>query len=830
MRHRCLILLSMLGALGCGSRLHAGDQLGGGGHAGSSGGQAGSGGGQAGAGGGQAGAAGGQAGAAAGAAGSIMPSGAAGAGGAPVDNALSVDPSSATFAGTLVEAMSASQTFTVRNQGTASAGTTSALAALAGTNAADFLITSNACGATLQPGQSCAIAIAFAPKTRSGSRSARLEVGASSGGANVSLSGTALPSLGLLAGGLGGFGTADGRGPNARFFFPAGVASDGAGNFYVTSGSTIRKIVIATGDVTTFAGVPDQNGEADGTGANALFNGPGGVASDGAGNLFVSDSSNHTIRKIVIATREVTTLAGAPTLQGNADGTGLGARFQYPGSIALDGAGNLYVTSGGTIRKIVIATAEVTTFAGDGGYGASVDGTGTSARFNGTAGMANDGAGNLYVADIGSRAIRKIVIATRAVTTFQGTDARTGVAAGFVGPTGIASDGAGNLYVADENTIRKIVLSTGVVTTVTGTAGQAGSADGKGAAARFDRPSALAGDGAGNFYVVDQENNTIRKVAVSTGAVTTIAGAPMQSGTTDGLGAAARFRGPWGVLGDGAASLYVADLGNSSIRKVDLATRTVTTLTPHLFNGPLGFASDGKGALYVADGNNIRTFDIATGTVTMIAGTDGEPGNSDGTGMVARFNEATGITGGGAGDFYIADSRNNAIRKLVAATGAVTTFAGSAGTGSDDGPGPNALFNHPLGIAGDGAGNLYVADTDNRTIRKVVIATGAVTTLAGAPGETGGADGVGANARFNEPRSLAADGAGNVYVVDGSTIRKIVVASAAVSTVIGSPGQVGASLGALPASLNLPYGVAVLPTGELIIVELRENAILIAHL
>ena len=157
---------------------------------------------------------------------------------------------------------------------------------------------------------------------------------------------------------------------------------------------------------------------------------------------------------------------------------------------------------------------------------------------------------------------------------------------------------------------------------------------------------------------------------------------------------------------------------------------------------PRGFAFDGSGTLYVADGSNIRTFDIATGNVTMIAGTDGEPGNADGTGLIARFDEATGIAGGGAGDYYIADSRNNAIRKLVVATGAVTTFAGSAGSGSDDGPGPNALFNHPLGIGSDGAGNLYVADTDNRTIRKIVIATGAVTTLAGAPGQAGGADGV----------------------------------------------------------------------------------------
>jgi len=547
--------------------------------------------------------------------------------------------------------------------------------------------------------------------------------------------------------------------------------------------------------------------------------------------LYVSDTNNHTIRKVVIATGAVTTLAGAPTLLGNADGTGLGARFHYPGALALDGAGNLFVVDGSrTIRKIVIATADVTTFAGDGGYGSSADGTGTNARFNAASGIASDGAGNLWVAEYGSQTIRKIVIATSAVTTFVGTDARTGGAAGFVGPNGVASDGAGNLYVTDETTIRKIALATKLVSTVAGTTGQSGSADGNGAAARFNHPVALAGDGAGNFYVVDQENNLIRKVAGSTATVTTLAGAARQSGTTDGMGGAARLYGPFGIVSDGAASVYVADLGNSSIRKVDLGTRVVTTLTPHLFNGPCSFASDGNGTLYVADGSNIRTFDIATGNVTMIAGTDGEPGNIDGVGGAARFDEATGIARDGAGDLYVADSRNNAIRKMVVATGEVTTFVGAPFAGSNDGTTFNARFNGPLGIASDGAGNLYVADTGNKTVRQVVIATGAVSTLAGTAGEAGGTDGTGANARFNDPRSVASDGAGNLYVVDGTTIRKIVIASAAVSTVIGSPGKVGASLGALPASLNLPYGVTVLPTGEIAIVELRENAILIGHL
>src|SRR5947207_3511636 len=248
MRERFLVLL-LTAALGaCETRLHVGED-GTGGHAGAVTGAAESPLGTGGLGGAIIGATGG---AAAGSAGgsSIVTgtggaAGQAGAGGAPVaPTTLSVNPGSATFTSTLVEAVSAPQTFTVHNDGNLAATTTTALTALAGTNAADFQITSNACGATLQPGESCDVAIAFAPKTRSGQRTANLSVGASSNpAATVALTGTALPSLGLLAGKLGGAGTIDGTGATARFTGPNGMIGDGAGNLYVADGGhIIRKI------------------------------------------------------------------------------------------------------------------------------------------------------------------------------------------------------------------------------------------------------------------------------------------------------------------------------------------------------------------------------------------------------------------------------------------------------------------------------------------------------------------------------------------------------------------------------------------------------------
>ena len=414
--------------------------------------------------------------------------------------------------------------------------------------------------------------------------------------------------------------------------------------------------------------------------------------------------------------------------------------------------------------------------------------------------MAVDGAGNLFVADGDDNTggtVRKLVIATGVVTTIAGkagvggSDDATGAAARFNSPVGIASDRAGNLYVADiwVNTIRKVVVATGAVTTLAGAVDQFGHVDGAGAAARFASPKGVASDGAGNLYVVDNWAHAIRKVVVATGAVTTFAGG--QEGSADGTGTAAGFYQPSGITGDGTGNLFVTDTGNHTIRKVVIATGAVTTFA-------------GKA--------------------------DQSPGSTDGTGASAHFTLLWGIAADGAGNLYAADG--NSVRKIVIATRAVTTLAGSADQmGSVNGTGTAARFNSPVGIATDGAGNLYVADTGNSTIRKIVIATRAVTTFAGAAGATGGVDGTGLVARFTGPNAIASDGGGNLYIGDGNgTVRKIAIDSATVSTVIGLPGWMGVSLGALPAALNVPYGIVVLPTGDLAIVDTIEDSILIGHL
>ena len=232
--------------------------------------------------------------------------------------------------------------------------------------------------------------------------------------------------------------------PEQRRFliYPSGITSDGTNLYVADSGNhTIRKIVIATGEVTTLAGTAGSTGSVDGTGTAALFNNPLGVASD-VNDVYVADSGNHTIRKIVIATGEVTTLAGTAGTSGSTDGTGTAALFNNPSEIASDGT-NLYIVDSGnhTIRKIVIATGEVTTLAGTAGTSGSTDGTGKAALFNNPLGIATDRT-NLYVADSGNNTIRRIVIATGKVTTLagkagtSGSADETGKAALFNNPLG----------------------------------------------------------------------------------------------------------------------------------------------------------------------------------------------------------------------------------------------------------------------------------------------------------------------------------------------------------------------------------------------------------
>ena len=317
----------------------------------------------------------------------------------------------------------------------------------------------------------------------------------------------------------------------------------------------------------------------------------------------------------------------------------------------------------------------------------------------------------------------------------SGTNDGMGNAARFCYPFGVAVDSEGNVYVADKHNsaIRKVTPK-GEVTTLAGLAGSSGTNDGLGSAARFSYPSGVAVDRTGNVYVADSGNNTIRKITPE-GQVTTLAGSTGAYGDADGTGDIAQFNGPWDLAVDEFGNVYVADVANFTIRKV-----------------------------------------TAAGVVITLAGKAGEDGSADGTGSTARFNVPSGVALDSAGTVYVADSWNNTIRKIDPAIGVVSTLAGLGGFtnyGSMDGIGNGARFFSPSNVALDSAGNVYVTDGSNFTIRKITPA-GMVTTLGGKVGSRGTYDGVGIVARFDHPCGVAVDSAGNIYIADAwnHTIRK----------------------------------------------------------
>ncbi|MEE3229305.1 MAG: Ig-like domain-containing protein, partial [Chloroflexota bacterium] len=333
-------------------------------------------------------------------------------------------------------------------------------------------------------------------------------------------------------------------------------------------GGSIQGSALNVDNVTTFAGTAGSSGRTDATGTAARFNKPLGITSDDT-NLYVADNANHIIRKIVISSGEVTTIAGQNSTGSN-DGTGTAAKFHYPHDLTTDGT-NIYVSdySNDTIRKIVISTGEVTTFAGVAGSPGFINGTGTEARFEEPWGITTDGT-NLYVAERKNNSIRKIVISTQVVSTLAGGSGGfadgTGTSAKFWKLKSITTDGI-NIFAADSgnNRIRKIVISSGVVTTLAGSG--TGSADGTGTGASLYAPAGIVTDGT-NLYVASQGNHNIRKIVISSGVVTTIAGSAGNDGTTDGSGSDARFEAPMGITTDGTY-LYVSDRSNHTVRKIE---------------------------------------------------------------------------------------------------------------------------------------------------------------------------------------------------------------------------------------------------------------------
>ncbi len=340
-------------------------------------------------------------------------------------------------------------------------------------------------------------------------------------------------------------------------------------------------LTVADVGVSTLAGWPGWSGFADGEGSAGRFNYTGSVRIGPDGTIYVADAQNNTIRKIT-PTGVVSTLAGAPGVEGSTDGPGSAARFSGPAGVSIDATGNVYVADSQnfTIRKITPAGV-VTTLAGSAGVAGYTDGTGGAASFYDPENIAIDSFGTLYIADGAGNSIRKVtpagVVTTLAGAAQSGTANGTGSAARFNLLAGIAVDSAGNVYVGDygNNAVRKITPA-GVVTTLAGLPGRRnyGFVDGSGTSARFNAPTGLAVDALGTVFVADSKNNAIRQIT-SAGIVTTLAGTPTDYENTDGPLAVARFNGPADVALDASGVLYVADALNCTVRRLVLTAPVI---------------------------------------------------------------------------------------------------------------------------------------------------------------------------------------------------------------------------------------------------------------
>ena len=577
---------------------------------------------------------------------------------------------------------------------------------------------------------------------------------------------------------------------------PSCVATDAIGNLYFadTGNNRIRKVDGATGTISTLVGSGMGGFSGDGGPAQiATLSQPRCVVRDSTGSLYITDTSNHRVRRVDAATGTITTVAGTGVAGFSGDaGAAISARLNNPRGLAVDASGNLFIADSGNhrIRKVTAATGVITTLAGGVTAGTTGDGgLATAALLNTPEGVALGAGGDLFIADTLNNRVRKITAATGIITPV--TPATT--------PKGLAF-AAGNLFIAETGLHRVLKVDTlGAVTTVAGNGTTGFSGDGgRATLARLSSPLGVAVEG-NALYIADTLNNRVRLVDLPSGQISTRAGSGASIAGDDGTATLARLNGPGGMAFDAAGNLYFADRSNHRIRRVDAATRVVTTFAG---TGVRGFSADGDLAtsatlstpydvafdptytfLYFSDQgtHRVRRIDMTTEVITTVAGLaptsavpdvtlyngdsqDGDlcPKNVPSIDPVTGFYVTDPVTGAVV---WVAptDDLGNPITTETAATMAATS----------------ASLNTPAGIAFDSTGNLYIADRGHHRIRKVDT-LGNIWTVAGkgdglayAPNDgVEYEEGVAAEvAHLYYPQGIAVDASGLLYIADTSNKR-----------------------------------------------------------
>jgi sugar lactone lactonase YvrE len=625
--------------------------------------------------------------------------------------------------------------------------------------------------------------------------------------------------------------------------------------------------------ITTVAGTNTSGYSGDGgPAANASLTLPYGVAMDGVGNLFIGDWANNRIR-MVGTNGIITTVAGVgPTGTGSYSGDGgpaTNAHLYFPGGVAVDSLGNLFIADqyNSRIRKVG-TNGTITTVAGTNSSGYSGDGgPAANAKLNHPLDVAPDSLGNLFIADDWNSRVRKVgtngIITTVAGTNSSGYsgDGGPAVNAALDETGGLLLDGLGDLFIADyyNNRIR-VVGPNGIITTVAGIgpSGSAGGYSGDGgpaANAGLYYPSGVAMDNLGNIFIADCLNNRVRMVGPN-GIIVTLAGTNTYGYSGDGGPAGnAMLDNPSGLVADNSGNLFFADNGNNRIRKVTMQGGPSLTLTDVgaasagnytvTVSSPYGSVSSTVAVLAVGllptilaspqgatvlAGSNVAFNVTVAGTgpftyqwqlngtnlpnniITTVAGTNAHGYSGDGGPAVnASLYNPYAVAVDSLGNLFIADYDNNRIRK-VDTNGMISTLAGigpSGSTGSysgDGGPATNASLYYPSGVAVDSLGNLFFGDWGNNRIRKVGT-NGIITTVAGT--NTDGYSGDGgpaANAGIYMPSGVFLDSLGNLFIADTGDCRiRKVGTNGAISTVAGSGSIIYSGDGGLATSAGLSY-------------------------
>jgi sugar lactone lactonase YvrE len=658
---------------------------------------------------------------------------------------------------------------------------------------------------------------------------------------------------------LVGLGESGGSGTELGLDWPSDLIIDRRDNVYIADKQNhrIRRLDRTTGIITTVAGNGTRGAAGDGGPAGiAQLSYPYSVALDGLGNLFIADRDNHAVRRVDAQTGIITTIAGtfAPGDGGDGGPASL-CQLRFPRGVAVDGLGNVFVADSENhrIRRIDAQGGIITTIAGSGVGTFSGEGTpAVDAQVNLPYRLCFDPNRNLLVADTGNHRIRRIDHLTGLISTVAGNGSGTfsgdgglATAAALRNPYGIDTDAQGNLYIADSinNRIRRVDAGTGIIDTIAGNGDATFSGDGGPAmAAALWHPYRAAVDSAGAIWVLDQANQRVRRIDPTTRIITTVVGTGAVGYLGDGGPALlATLYYPYGLAFDPAGRLLVADKEHDRVRRVDLGTGVISTVagTVQGFAGdngpavearlfyPRGVGSDALGNIYIADGNNhrVRRVDASTGVITTVAGTGvADFAGDDGPATLAALNGPRQVLFDTQGRMLVADTLNGRVRRVDMATGLITTVAGGGSVVGDNGPATAARLQYPFHFDLDADDNLFIPDAYAARVRRVDAATNVITTVAGngTAGYTGD-DGQAVDAQLAMPYGVAVDGAGNFYIaeLENQVIRRVDALSGVITTVAGTGnwGTDGDWGPATSAELSEPTDVRLDAAGDLLVAD-----------